>query len=48
MIRRIGGLPGGAHMFAFSADGRYLAAGLDRNLIVFDRDKNWSEVLRDH
>ena len=48
MIRRIGGLPGSAHMLAFSADGRYLAAGLDRNLIVFDRDKNWSEVFRDH
>ena len=48
MIRRIGDLPGSAHMLAFSADGRYLAAGLDRNLIVFDRDKNWSEVLRDH
>jgi WD40 repeat protein len=48
MIRRIGNLPGSANILAFSADGRYLAAGLARDLIVFDRDKNWSEVLRDH
>jgi WD40 repeat protein len=47
MIRRIGNLPGSANILAFSADGRYLAAGLHRNLIVFDRDKNWSEVFRD-
>ena len=47
MIRRIGDLPGSANVLAFSADGRYLAAGLYRGLIVFDRDKNWSEVLRD-
>jgi WD40 repeat protein len=47
LIRRIGGLPASVHVFAFSVDGRYLAAGHGRGLIVFDRDKNWSEVFRD-
>jgi WD40 repeat protein len=48
VIRRIGGLPGSAHMLAFSVAGRYLAVGCDRGLSVLDRDKNWPEVFRDH
>ena len=31
---------------AFSADGRYLAAG-SLDLRIYDRDKNWGEVFRD-
>jgi WD40 repeat protein len=48
MTRRIGDLPDAVNALAFSADGRYLAAGCGSGgLRVFDRDKNWSEAFRD-
>lgn len=48
MTTRIGGLPNTVHALAFSADGRYLAAGCGSGgLRVFDRNKNWSEAFRD-
>jgi WD40 repeat protein len=49
MTSRIAGLPGITHRLAFSSDGRYLAAGLGRStgLRVYDRDRQWTEVLRD-
>jgi WD40 repeat protein len=46
MIGRISSLPGSVHQLAFSVDGRFLAAGLDRDLSVFDRDRNWSVSFR--
>ncbi len=48
LIRRISGLPGNTNKLEFSVDGRYLAAGCSEGLIVFDREKNWSEVFRDY
>jgi WD40 repeat protein len=48
MTKRIEGLPDSVNQFAFSADGRYLAAVCGGcSLRVFDRDKNWSEAFRD-
>jgi WD40 repeat protein len=49
MTGRIGGLPNSVNALAFSADGRYLAAGCGApgGLRVFDRDKNWAEAFRD-
>jgi WD40 repeat protein len=48
MAMRIAGLPHVVQSLAFSADGRYLAAGLAHSgLRVYDRDRHWSEVFRD-
>jgi DNA-binding beta-propeller fold protein YncE len=49
MAARIAGLSATIHSLAFSADGRYLAAGLGgrAGLRVYDRDRQWAEVFRD-
>jgi len=49
MTARIAGVPNVTLSLAFSADGRYLAAGLwGRNgLRVYDRDRQWTETFRD-
>jgi WD40 repeat protein len=53
MTARIANLRSVTNALAFSKDGRHLAAGLHGRpghgdgLLVFDRDKNWSEVARD-
>src|SRR4051812_7449144 len=48
MTARIAGLPGTTHSLAFSADGRYLAAGLGTDgLRIYDRQQQWREVFRD-
>jgi WD40 repeat protein len=49
MTARITGLPNVTQSLAFSADGRYLAAGLfaSNGLRVYDRDRQWSEAFRD-
>jgi WD40 repeat protein len=49
LIRRIGGdLPEVTQFLTFSPDGRYLVAMLgSHGLLVFDRDKEWSEAFRD-
>ena len=49
MRKRITGLPQVTESLVFSADGRYLAAGLhdDKGLRVYDGDREWTEVFRD-
>jgi WD40 repeat protein len=49
MTTRIEGLPNTVNVLVISADGRYLATvcGSRAGLRVFDRDKNWSEAVRD-
>jgi WD40 repeat protein len=49
MTARIAALPNVTDSLAFSADGRYLAAGIAfRNgLRVYDRDRQWTEAFRD-
>jgi WD40 repeat protein len=48
MTARIAGLSSVNYSLAFSSDGRYLAAGLDNGgLRVFDRDRQWTEAVRD-
>ena len=52
MAARIAELPSITHSLAFSPDGRYLAAGLENDLRVYDRDRydldrQWGEVVRD-
>jgi WD40 repeat protein len=48
MTSRITGLPSDCKVLAFSADGRYLAAGVtEGGLYVYDRDRLWSEAFHD-
>ena len=47
IIMRIVGLDDTVSKLAFSADGRYLAAG-SQGLRIYDRDKNWGEAFRDN
>jgi WD40 repeat protein len=47
MIKRISDQANTHHSLAFSPNGRYLAVGLFRGLIVFDRDQQWAEAFRD-
>jgi WD40 repeat protein len=50
LIKRIhDDLPNVTHFLTFSSDGRYLAAALGggAGVRVFDRDKDWSEAVRD-
>jgi WD40 repeat protein len=48
MTKRIEGLPDVVPALAFSASGRYLAAGCwSGGLRIFDRDRNWRETFRD-
>jgi WD40 repeat protein len=49
LVRRIANdLPNVTHFLTFSPDGRYLAAMIGSNgLRVYDRNKDWSEALRD-
>ena len=48
MTARIAGVSSAAFILAFSSDGRYLAAGLGSGgLRVYDRDRQWTEVVRD-
>jgi WD40 repeat protein len=49
MLARITDLPVDIKSLAFSADGRYLAAGLSfgMGLYVYDRDRLWSEAFHD-
>ncbi len=48
MTARIAGVSSAALTLAFSSDGRYLVAGLGSGgLRVYDRDRQWTEVVRD-
>jgi WD40 repeat protein len=48
LVKRIPGLPNAALFLTFSPDGRFLVATLGwHGIMVFDRDKDWSEAFRD-
>ncbi len=48
LVKRIDGLPNVVERLTFSADGRYLAAGLGvQGIRVYGRDSNWLESARD-
>jgi WD40 repeat protein len=47
MMAAIRGLPDIAEMLQISPDGRYLAAGVESGLRIYDREKQWVETFRD-